>query len=73
MAKSDGTPVGLSCFQACEAVLSGRWSMGQIARASIVLISAGSLICMAFDLITLCLSFPISEYGEQDTYLTGVY
>lgn len=50
------------------------WSMDQAARTSNALIAAGSLICcMAFDIITLCLSFPISEHGEQDTYLKGVY
>lgn len=71
-----GTPVGLSCFQhACFVwQCCHGWSMGQTARTSSALISAGSLICcMAFDLITLCLSFPISEHGEQDTYLIGVY
>lgn len=53
--------------------MSDERSMGQTARTSNALISTGSLICcMAFDLITLCLSFPISEHGEQDTYLTGV-
>jgi len=50
------------------------WVEHGSARASSALISAGSLVCcMAFDLITLCLSFPISEHGEHDTYLTGVY
>lgn len=62
-----GTPVGLSCSQVCEAALSGGCSMGCASRASSALISAGSLACcMAFDLITPCLSFPISEHGEQD-------
>lgn len=63
----------LSACLFCLAVLS--WvEHGPTARTSSALISAGSLICcMAFDLITLCLSFPVSEHGEQDTYLTGVY
>lgn len=63
----------LSACLFCLAVLS--WvEHGPNSQNSSVLISAGSLICcMAFDLITLCLSFPISEHGEQDTYLTGVY